>query len=171
VYNVLSGFTDLNQESPTLDLTNDCFQFVIGFSEAINTSGPHIYHSALLLSPKTSIVQKLYGSQAHFGPTIFKMILQTPYRCSVRQSGWNPQAPIECGWIKLAHAANPRYFGARGHDKVLDYEGVGSSIFCRINVCWTPKTPQMYQFTPSSLSQIPGHGIKRLKVGSIPISH
>src|ERR1700679_4166452 len=34
------------------------------FIEAINTSAPHIYHSALLLCPKESIVRKLYGPQA-----------------------------------------------------------------------------------------------------------
>jgi len=61
----MSGFTDSNQESPTLDLTNDCFRFVTGFFEVISISAPHIYHSALLLSPKTSIVQTLYGSHPH----------------------------------------------------------------------------------------------------------
>ena len=63
--NGLSELTDLNQESPTLDLANDCFQFVTGFFEVISKSAPHIYHSALFLSPTTSIVQKLYRSQAN----------------------------------------------------------------------------------------------------------
>jgi len=58
-------FTDLTQESPTLDLTNDCFRFVTGFFDVISLSAPHIYHSALLLSPKKSIVQKLYGPQVN----------------------------------------------------------------------------------------------------------
>jgi len=62
---MFSKFTDLSQESPTLDLTNDCFRFVTGFFDAISLSAPHIYHSALLLSPKTSIVQKLYGPQVN----------------------------------------------------------------------------------------------------------
>ena len=62
--NALSKFANLNQESPTLNLANDCFQFVTGFFEIISTSAPHIYHSALLLSPPTSIVQSLYGPQA-----------------------------------------------------------------------------------------------------------
>ena len=35
-----------------------------GFFEVISISAPHIYHSALLLSPKISIVRSLYGSQA-----------------------------------------------------------------------------------------------------------
>jgi len=34
------------------------------FFEAVSTSAPHIYHSALLLSPQKSQVQRLYGSQA-----------------------------------------------------------------------------------------------------------
>ena len=53
------------QTSPTLDLINDYFQFVTGFFEVINTSAPHIYHSALLLSPKTSLVYKQYGQYTH----------------------------------------------------------------------------------------------------------
>ena len=58
-------YLDSNQESPTLDIVNDCFRFVTGFFEVISTSAPHIYHSALLLSPKTSIVRTLYGPQAN----------------------------------------------------------------------------------------------------------
>jgi WD40 repeat protein len=54
----------LIQESPTLDLANDCSRFVIRHFEIINTSSPHIYHSALVLTPKNSIVQKLYKSLA-----------------------------------------------------------------------------------------------------------
>ena len=65
VQNAFHEFTNLNQESPTLDLVNDCFQFVTGFFEIISISTPHIYHSALLLSPTTSIVQRLYGPQAN----------------------------------------------------------------------------------------------------------
>ena len=61
---MLPEFSNLDQESPTLDLTNDCFQFVTGFFEVISTSAPHIYYSALLLSPPISLVQKLYGPQA-----------------------------------------------------------------------------------------------------------
>ena len=60
----LDESSDLDQESPTLDLTNDCFRFVTGSFEVISLSAPHVFHSALPLSPKTSIVQKLYGPQA-----------------------------------------------------------------------------------------------------------
>ena len=46
------------------DLANDCFRFVTAYFEIIDTSSRHIYHSALALAPKNSIVQKLYESHA-----------------------------------------------------------------------------------------------------------
>ena len=51
---------DSIQASPTLDLVRDYFRFTTTFFEVINTSAPHIYHSALPLSPQTSIVHELY---------------------------------------------------------------------------------------------------------------
>jgi len=48
--------------SQALDLVNDCFRFVTGFFEVISTSSPHIYHSALPLSPRESLVRGLYES-------------------------------------------------------------------------------------------------------------
>jgi len=51
---------DINLVLSTVD---DCLHFVTEFFEVISQSAPHIYHSALLLAPKTSIVQKLYGQQ------------------------------------------------------------------------------------------------------------
>jgi hypothetical protein len=59
------AYSDLMQASPTLDLVNDCFQFVTAFFEVISTSAPHIYHSAMPLSPRTSIVWKLYKPYAN----------------------------------------------------------------------------------------------------------
>ena len=50
---------DWIQASSTLDLVNDYSNFVIAYFEVINTSAPHIYHSALSLSPQTSIVRRL----------------------------------------------------------------------------------------------------------------
>ena len=48
------------QGSPTLNLVRDYVRFVIAFFEIINTSAPHIYHSALLLSPRKSITYEMY---------------------------------------------------------------------------------------------------------------
>ena len=53
------------QESPTLNLVGDYLRFVITFFEAINVSAPHIYHSALLLSPRTSITYEMHKQHAH----------------------------------------------------------------------------------------------------------
>ena len=52
------------QVSPTLDLVGDYSRFVITFFEVISASAPHIYHSALLLSPQTSITRGLYERYA-----------------------------------------------------------------------------------------------------------
>ena len=49
----------------TLDLVRDYSRFVISFFEVISVSAPHIYHSALLLSPQTSITRRLYKQYAH----------------------------------------------------------------------------------------------------------
>ena len=65
VFDVQQSYSDQIQESPTLDLADDCFRFVTGYFEIISTSSPHIYHSALAVAPENSIVRKLYGSQAH----------------------------------------------------------------------------------------------------------
>ena len=53
------------QESPTLDLANDCFRFVTGYLDIISASSQHIYHSALVVAPEDSMVRRLYKSHAH----------------------------------------------------------------------------------------------------------
>ena len=50
--------------STTLDLVRDYLHFITTFFEVIHISAPHIYHSALPLSPQTSIVHKLYKQYA-----------------------------------------------------------------------------------------------------------
>jgi len=58
-------YPDQIQESSTLDLANECSRFVTGYFDIISASAPHIYHSALVLTPRTSIVRKLYEAHAH----------------------------------------------------------------------------------------------------------
>ena len=48
-----------------LDTIGDCLHFVTEFFEVISQSAPHIYHSALLLTPRSSIVWRLYSQQTH----------------------------------------------------------------------------------------------------------
>ena len=48
-----------------LDTARDCFRFVTTFFEPIDASATHIYHSALELSPLSSIVRRLYYHRRH----------------------------------------------------------------------------------------------------------
>ena len=48
-----------------LDTARDCFRFATTFFEPISVSAVHIYHSALELSPLSSIVRRLYHHQRH----------------------------------------------------------------------------------------------------------
>jgi len=50
--------TDTNS---LLDTVADCLRFVTEFFEVIGQSALHVYHSALLLAPRSSMVRKLYG--------------------------------------------------------------------------------------------------------------
>ena len=56
------------QASSSLNLVEDYTRFVIAFFEIINTSAPHIYHSALPLSPKKSITHEMY--KQHTSPLV-----------------------------------------------------------------------------------------------------
>ncbi|KAF9784010.1 hypothetical protein BJ322DRAFT_973361, partial [Thelephora terrestris] len=56
----LKVIAEWSEETSLLDLTNDCFRFIVGFFEVISTSALDVYHTALVLSPKESMVQKQY---------------------------------------------------------------------------------------------------------------
>jgi len=70
------------QDSSTFDLANDCFRFVTGYFEVINSSAPHIYHSALAFAPQKSMVRGLYESYAH---PFVRVVHGLP-------TSWNPNA-------------------------------------------------------------------------------
>ena len=52
-------------DNELLDTARDCFRFVTTYFEPINVSAVHVYHSALELSPLSSIVRRLYYHQRH----------------------------------------------------------------------------------------------------------
>ena len=88
----------LFQASPTLDLVNDCFQFVTSFFEVINASVSHIYHSAVPLSPRASLVWRLYAPHAnplvrpvHGIPTSWNSSAAT-FKCAngILAMAWSP---------------------------------------------------------------------------------
>ena len=95
------------------------------------------------------------------------LIPQTLYKCANLQDGWVKQAPIEFGRIKLIDAADQRYIGVHGYaDKVLDYEGIGSSILCRLSVRKTFRTPRTCHLTFFSLFKFSRGVIWKWKVRS-----
>jgi len=54
------GVTQVSADDQLVDTARDCFYFVTKFFEPINVSATHIYHSALELSPLSSIIRKLH---------------------------------------------------------------------------------------------------------------
>ena len=53
-----------------LDTATDGLRFVTEFFEVISKSAPHIYHSALPLTPPLSIIRKLYSEQIPSGARV-----------------------------------------------------------------------------------------------------
>ncbi|KAF9642707.1 hypothetical protein BDM02DRAFT_3273353 [Thelephora ganbajun] len=84
------------EASSTVELANDCFRFVTGFFEVIEESAPHIYHSALPLSPRKSMVRKLYERHANPMARVVRglpdswdpAIVTLQYSCST--AAWSP---------------------------------------------------------------------------------
>src|ERR1700753_2344077 len=86
------------QASSTLNLVEDYIRFVIAFFEIINTSAPHIYHSALPLSPRTSITHEMY--KKHASPFVRvvqgmpdsweRVIATATFRHDVSDAVWSP---------------------------------------------------------------------------------
>ena len=82
-----------------LDLARDCFHFVTKFFEAISASATHIYHSALQLSPRSSIVRRLYHSYTTPSPSVvvgqvdpWQPSIATPNKeFPFRSCAWSPR--------------------------------------------------------------------------------
>ena len=65
-----------NNVETLLDTATDCLRFVTGFFDPIRQSALHIYHSALLLAPQSSIVQKL--NSQHISNPIIRIVHGVP---------------------------------------------------------------------------------------------
>jgi WD40 repeat protein len=84
--------------SPTLNLTRDYSRFVITFYDLISTSAPHIYISALPLSPQTSMVHEMYNKYkcplvrvVHGLPTSWEPVVATVYNKDFHSAAvWSP---------------------------------------------------------------------------------
>ena len=82
VMNQVSGDEEL------LDTATDYFNFVTKFFEPISVSATHIYHSALELSPRSSIVRRWYYHQ-QYTPLPRGVIFGT-------QDSWDQKISISC---------------------------------------------------------------------------
>ena len=95
---ILETYPDWIQASSILDIIDDYTRFVIVFFGVITTSAPHIYHSALPLSPSTSIVYDRYKEYAHplarvvwGAPTSWEPSVATMYSdCWAEEIAWSP---------------------------------------------------------------------------------
>ncbi|KAF9784028.1 hypothetical protein BJ322DRAFT_1219538 [Thelephora terrestris] len=94
----LKVIAEWSEETSLLDLTNDCFRFIVGFFEVISTSALDVYHTALVLSPKESMVQKQYGSKfeplatvIHGVPAVWDpSIANGKFPEEITATGWSP---------------------------------------------------------------------------------
>ncbi|KAF9649442.1 YVTN repeat-like/Quino protein amine dehydrogenase [Thelephora ganbajun] len=66
---------EVSRNEELLETTRDYFHFVVAFFEPINVSATHIYHSALELSPLSSITRRRYHCQQH--PFLPRVIVGT----------------------------------------------------------------------------------------------
>ena len=71
-----------------LDTARDCFRFVTTYFEPINVSAVHIYHSALELSPLSSIVRRVYYHRRHS---------PFPRVVAGTQRSWDQSSTTRCG--------------------------------------------------------------------------
>jgi len=84
------------RDQELLNITRDFYYFVTTFFEVISVSATHIYHSALELSPLSSIVRELYYCQRHTPfPRVASGIL----------GSWNPSIAISSIWYDKSSIA------------------------------------------------------------------
>jgi hypothetical protein len=98
-----------------LDTAVDLLRFVTEFFEIISQSASHIHH-ALLLSPQSSVVRKLYGRYIH--PSVSKTVTNIPTSwdsCTtsagatieVNHAVWSPcDQLIAIGWVDRVELRN-----------------------------------------------------------------
>ena len=136
--------TNLNciQPSPTCDLVNDYLNFVITYFEVISSSAPHIYHSALPLSPQTSFVRNLYKSFArplvrvvHGLPISWELVVATVF---------NPSLSVMAVWSPCS-----RFIAVARLSPLIEL--LDAVTFKRLNTFEAPKgVTQWLSFSPSN---------------------
>ena len=93
------------RDEELLDTIRDCSRFVTTFFEPIDVSATHIYHSALELSPLSSIVRRLYYHRRHTPfPRVVAGTLGSWYDdITIRSEGmYRPSTWSPCGQLIAA---------------------------------------------------------------------
>jgi len=90
-----------------LDTARDYFQFVSSFFEVIKCSAPHIYHSALELSPEDSIVRHHYyqWSLGHHTPQVVCGIPRSWDHPTIINGSYQSYTWSPCGQFILAQTS------------------------------------------------------------------
>ena len=133
--------------SPTLNLARDYSCFVIAFFEVISTSAPHIYCSALPLSPKNSIVYEKYKQYAC---PLARVVYRSPI-------SWEPV--VAAAYIRdycgpCAWSPCNRFIAVALYNKVEIHDAVTLNL---LNTFLTPQSGKKWlSFSPDScfLTQI-----------------
>ena len=102
------------QAPPALGLSHvkDYFHFVVKFFEVISISAPHIYHTALPLSPQGSTIHKLYEQHAY---PFVRIVLGVPF-------SWEPAIAtrqFKQGFLLVTWSPCSKFLAVRG-DATID---------------------------------------------------
>ena len=119
------------QESPILDLAKDCSLFVTRRFEIISISSPHIYHSALQLTPRETIVQKLY--KPHVQPLV-RVVHGAPALWDSHTAAATIHSPIE-----LAAWSPCNKFIAVSKGRTMTVDILDSKTLQRLQILETPR--------------------------------
>ena len=128
-----------------LNTAMDCLRFVTEFFEPISQSAHHIYHSALLLSPQSSIIRKLYSQE--ICPPAARVIIGIPdsWDSCTASAG----ATTELGYATWSSCGKFIAAGLRGGVEIRD-----STTLERISVL--KHSGSLESFIPHSISFSPG---------------
>ena len=132
----------------------DYFQFVTKSFEVIKVSAPHIYHSALELSPKSSIIQKHYHCQPFQVPKP-RVVYGLP-------NSWNQPTVIKYYYGSCAWSPCGQFFSAQTPYSVEVWDAITIEKCSDLKIANShPSTlPGMYYCSPDVLAYSPdGHSL------------
>ncbi|KAF9789722.1 hypothetical protein BJ322DRAFT_1178577 [Thelephora terrestris] len=142
--------------SRTLDLAGDYLRFVLTFFGVISASAPHIYISALPLSPKKSLVRQLYYERCVDRPLVrvvrglpssWDPILATAYHEDFRGvATWSPSGRL----IAIAKSTTIEILDAATLERLITFNSPQNTIHRQL--CFSPEDRVLTQFYRGKLT-------------------